>query len=83
LATNRDLEIEGLPCGVERGTWPLGRTEGNVVHKLLNYPKMQRRREIFTERKWLKIKKEMALEKIVECNKSTGQRNLRDNCVQM
>ena len=58
MATNRELEIRGLPCGVERGTWPLGRTEGNAVHKLLNYPKMQRRREIFTEGKWLKVKKE-------------------------
>jgi hypothetical protein len=53
-------KLWGLQCGVERGTWPIGRTEENAVHKLLNYPKTQRRRKIFTERKWLKIKKEMA-----------------------
>ena len=29
-------------------------------HKLLNHPKTQTEREIFTERKWLKIKEEMA-----------------------
>ena len=52
----------GLPCGVEGegGAWPLGRTEGNAAHNLLNYPKTDGLREIFTERKWFKIKKEMA-----------------------
>ena len=54
----RGLEIRWLPCEVESGTWPLVRTEGNAVHNLLNDPKTQRRREIFTERKSLKIKKE-------------------------